>query len=74
MTMSNEEMAKRLYRKYRETDFARESAAFNAAMEMAKWKDEQYEEEKKDLRSLVDMLPMDEHNQTIIEDLKALLS
>lgn len=72
--MSNEEMAKRLYHKYRETDFTRESAAFNSAMEMAKWKDEQYEEEKKDLRSLVDMLPMDEHNQTTIEDLKALLS
>ena len=40
--MTNEQKAKQLYHKYRETDFARESAAFNAAMEMAEWKDRQY--------------------------------
>lgn len=39
--MTDKEKAKQLYCKYRETDFARESAAFNAAMEMAKWKEEQ---------------------------------
>lgn len=44
------------------------------AMRIAEWKDQQFAEEKKDLRSLVDMLPMNDTNQTIIEDLKALLS
>ena len=39
----------------------------------AKWKDKQFEEEKKELRGLVDMLPINETNQTIIEDLKAML-
>lgn len=47
--LTNEEKAKQLYRKYRETDFARESAAFNAAMEMAEWKDEQFSIERKQL-------------------------
>ena len=46
---------------------------FIAALQMAKWKDEQFDEEKKDLLGLVNMLSVDEHNQTIIEDLKALL-
>lgn len=41
---------------------------------MAKWKDEQFNEEKKDLLELVNMLECNEKNQTIIEDLKALLS
>lgn len=44
-----------------------------AFIEMAKWKDEQYKEEKKELLSLVNLLHIDEHNQTIIEDLKAIL-
>lgn len=44
-----------------------------ALLEMAEWKDEQYKEEKKELLSLVNLLHIDEHNQTIIEDLKALL-
>ena len=48
--------------------------SYCAAREMAEWKNKQFEEEKKDLRSLIDMLPMNENNQTIIEDLKALLS
>ena len=40
---------------------------------IAKWKDKQYKEEKKELLSLVNLLHVDEYNQTIIEDLKALL-
>jgi hypothetical protein len=40
---------------------------------MAQWKDKQYEEERKDLLGLVNMLPINEKNQTIIEDLKAIL-
>lgn len=43
------------------------------ALRMAKWKDEQYKEEKKELLGLVNLLHIDEHNQTIIEDLKAIL-
>lgn len=39
--MNTEDKAKQLYCKYRDTNFAPESAAFNAAMEMAQWKDEQ---------------------------------
>ena len=40
--MNNEDKAKELYRKYRDTNIAPESAAFNAAMEMAEWKDKQF--------------------------------
>lgn len=39
--MTNEDKAKQLYRKYRDTNFAPESAAFNAAIEMAEWKEQQ---------------------------------
>ena len=44
--MSNEEKAKQLFRKYREatilgSPMAQDSVAFNAAMEMAEWKDQQ---------------------------------
>ena len=45
----------------------------HACINIAQWKDEQYNEEKKELLGLVNMLSVDEHNQTIIEDLKALL-
>lgn len=47
---------------------------FDRCKEIAKWKDRQFEEEKKELRGLVKMLPVNETNQTIIEDLTALLS
>jgi hypothetical protein len=43
------------------------------ALRMAQWKDKQFDEEKKELLGLVNMLPVDDHNQTIIEDLIALL-
>lgn len=46
----------------------------DSAIEMAQWKDIQYEEEKKELLELVEMLPIDETNQTIIEDLKKILN
>ena len=39
--MTNEEKAKELYHKYRELNLASESAAFNAALEMAEWMKEQ---------------------------------
>lgn len=44
-----------------------------SALEMAQWKDEQFKEEKKELLGLVKMIKVDEHNQTIIEDLVAML-
>lgn len=50
------------------------SFAYIAAMRMAQWKDEQYNEEKRELLGLVKMLEIDEQNQTIIEDLVAILN
>ena len=44
-----------------------------SAIEMAQWKDEQFNEERKDLLGLVKMLRVDETNQTIIEDLIGIL-
>lgn len=45
--------------------------ACNAAIE---WADKQFNDEKKELLSLVKMLPINENNQTIIEDLIELLN
>lgn len=47
---------------------------FDRCKEIAKWKDQQFEEEKEELRGLVSMLPVNETNQTIIYDLIGLLS
>lgn len=47
--------------------------AYNAAIDMAEWKDEQFNEERKELLGLVKMLPVNENNQTIIEDLIGML-
>ena len=46
---------------------------YKSALKMAQWKDELFAEERKELLGLVNMLPIDETNQTIIEDLKGLL-
>lgn len=43
------------------------------ALKMAEWKDEQFNEERKELLGLVKMLPVNENNQTIIEDLIGML-
>lgn len=43
------------------------------AYNMAEWKDKQFAEERKKLLGLVKILKVDETNQTIIEDLKAML-
>lgn len=77
--MTNEEKAKDLTLSL----FAKNFIYFNSISQrkavektlvmMAEWKNEQYNEEKKELIGLVNMLPVDDHNQTIIEDLKALL-
>lgn len=75
--MVNEEKADKISQYYATSRIFpndKESAAYDAAMQMAKWKDEQFNEEKKDLLELVNMLECNEKNQTIIEDLKALLS
>lgn len=72
--MTNEEKALELSSMNKYGFSVEESnAAYNAALTMAKWKDAQYEDERKELRGLVNMLPIDDRNQTIIEDLKGLL-
>ncbi|MBP5724954.1 MAG: hypothetical protein J6X18_15450 [Bacteroidales bacterium] len=45
----------------------------DACLEMVEWKDRQFNEDKKELLGLVKLLKVDETNQTIIEDLKAIL-
>lgn len=47
---------------------------YKSAIQAMKWKDEQHNEEKRDLLGLVKMLKIDERNQTIIEDLVAILN
>ena len=58
---------------YNSKDCEKGCETFKDVLQMSKWKDEQYNEEKKELLGLVNMLPIDETNQTIIEDLKGLL-
>lgn len=45
-----------------------------SALQAMKWKDEQYNEEKRELLGLVKSLKINERNQTIIEDLVAMLN
>jgi hypothetical protein len=45
----------------------------NHFAEGAEWASEQYAAEKRDLLGLVNMLTVDETNQTVIEDLKSIL-
>lgn len=72
--MSNEEKAQELSEKNKRYNVVCSSMeCYLSALEMAKWKDQQYADEKKELQGLVRMLPMNENNQTIIEDLKGLL-
>ena len=75
--MTNEEKAQEIARNdelYGDTDYnSKIDECYIAALEMAQWKDEQFDEEKKELLVLVNMLPIDETNQTIIEDLNGLL-
>lgn len=72
--MTTEEKAKEIGRKWCFDNMQSNEAAYKGAFMMAEWKDSQYAEEKKDLIELVNMLPVNETNQTIIEDLKKLLS
>ena len=69
--MTNKEKAIEISKKY--FGEPNQIIAWQASMKMAQWKDEQYKEEKKELFGLVKMLKADETNQTIIEDLKAML-
>ena len=45
--MTVEEKSKEFYHKYRELNLAPESAAFNVALEMAEWKEQQMLEKAK---------------------------
>lgn len=62
--MTNEEKAQELSSKF---------GCYLSALEMANWKDQQFADEKKELLCLVNMLPVNDANQTIIEDLRELL-
>ena len=71
--MTNEDKAKEIGRKWYYDNAQPNDAAYRGAIQMAIWKDSQFGEEKKELLGLVRMLPVDEHNQTIIEDLVSML-
>lgn len=74
--MTNEQKIKKIADKIFDephTNVSFYNMAIEIGTKVAQWKDEQYNEEKKELISLVNMLPVDDHNQTIIEDLIALL-
>ena len=46
---------------------------YDSALEAMNWKDEQYAEEKREMLGLVKLLPVNEDNQSTIEDLIGLL-
>ena len=80
--MTNKEKAKSLYfhycnekscKGYDECINCPNAKVHEGLIKMAEWKDEQYAEEKKELIGLVKMLRVDETNQTIIDDLIAML-
>ena len=80
--MTNEDKAKSLYfhycnekscKGYDECTNCPNARVHEGLIQMAEWKDEQFNEERKELLGLVKMLPVDETNQTIIEDLIGLL-
>lgn len=74
--MTNEQKARNIAiheMRYYGGEFDSYKECRESAIKMAEWKDEQYNEEKKELLGLVNMLKIDETNQTIIEDLQALL-
>lgn len=75
--MNNKEKATKIMETFTEVygvNIERDSHIYSTCMQMAKWKDEQFNDEKKELLGLVNMLPIDDRNQTIIEDLKGLLT
>lgn len=72
-SMTNKEKAKELAGQLLADD-QNQQPLIDVLLQMARWKDEQFNEEKKELLGLVKMLKVDEHNQTIIEDLVAMLN
>ncbi len=73
--MDNKERAREISESfYRPETGYNDEELYMSAMAMAEWKDEQFKEEKKELLGLVKMIKVDEHNQTIIEDLVAMLN
>ena len=74
--MTNEEKANAICAKYGVSKLIptqEECIAYNVALEMAEWKDKEFNEEIKELLELVKMLPVNENNQSIIEDLNGML-
>lgn len=72
-SMTNKDKAKELAKQLLADD-QNQQPLIDVLLQMAQWKDEQFQEEKKELLGLVKMLKVDEHNQTIIEDLVAMLN
>jgi len=77
--MTNEKMALELAHLNRVPDeedryyCQRQCETFDAVIKTAEWKDKQFNEERKELLGFVKMLPVNETNQTIIEDLIEML-
>ena len=65
--MTTENKAKELYHKYRESNLAPESAAFNAALEMAEWKEQQMLEKAKNWFETRFPEILDKHNPISID-------
>jgi len=47
--------------------------AYTAAIEMAEWKDFNNQQDKKDILRLVNLIPCNEGNESVINDIKKLL-
>ena len=73
--MTNEKKVKKIADKIFEscTNVSFYDMAIEIGTNVAEWKDEQFNEERKDLLCLVKMIPINGTNQTIIEDLIGLL-
>ena len=80
--MTNEDKAREIAKQHgicyqnhskHESDMDSTLECYVSALKIAEWKDQQFNEERKELLSLVKMLSVDETNQTIIEDLIGIL-
>lgn len=71
--MTNKQKAENMTKGFLKEGLIKKSRIQELLIKAMDWKDKQYNEEKRDLLGLVKMLKIDEQNQTIIEDLVAIL-
>lgn len=71
--MTNKQKAENITKGFFKEGLIKKSRIQELLIKAMDWKDKQYNEEKRDLLGLVKMLKIDEQNQTIIEDLVAIL-